>query len=228
MSLLMALSVWAGGEQWCCAVSKWCPQWCSVAAAPSAPPVHTCLPLSCHKFPWSLLSLQLRDRHSSRSSYRCLPACVPADCRGWGLELYLLSQVWFLQPSDWCQSALPLSCICTSVSGLSLPLLQVQGRWHSKLPIGMAGNNSSKSACGALYSTYKQGGSFGSHPNLISSETKSPYSAGCLPFCNDRKTIIPNYLTSWAQIQQKTCHTYWQGMHCRVTGILWLLVILFL
>lgn len=126
-------------------------------------------------------------------------------------------------------SALPLSCISTSVSVLSfLALLQVQGRWHSKLPIGMDGNHFSKSACDALYSTYKQGGSSGNHPNFIPSETRSPYSAGCLPFCNERKTIIPNCLTSWAQTQQKTCHNYWQGMHCRVTGILWLLIILFL
>lgn len=114
-------------------------------------------------------------------------------------------------------SALPLSCISTSVSVLSfLALLQVQGRWHSKLPIGMDGNHFSKSACDALYSTYKQGGSSGNHPNFIPSETRSPYSAGCLPFCNERKTIIPNCLTSWAQTQQKTCHNYWQGMHCRV------------
>lgn len=151
-----------------------------------------------------------------------LPACVPADCRGWGVGnaptftgLHSCSRVTDVM------SALPLSCISTSVSVLSsLALLQVQGRWHSKLPVGVDGNHFGKSACDALYSTYKQGGSSGNHPNLIPSETRSPYSAGCLPFCNKGKTIIPNCLTSWAQTQQKTCHNYWQGMHCRVTGIL--------
>lgn len=157
---------------------------------------------------------------------QCLPACVPADWRGWGLEIYLLSQVctpaveWLMSCQFFPWAALALLCL----GFLLWPCCKCREGGTTDSPLGWM----EITPVNQLYSTYKQGGSFGSHPNLIPSETKSPYSAGCLPFCNEGKTIIANCLTSWAQTQEKTCHNYWQGMHCRVTGILVLLIILFL
>lgn len=177
MSLLMALNVWAGGEHWCCAVSRWCPQWHSLAAAPSGPLVHTCLPLT---VTYSLGPFFHCNQETGTAPGALTGVTVPASLRtcwlgDWKCTYFYRSVL--LQPSDWCQlfpwAALALQCLLSS-----LALLQVQGTWNSKLSIGMERNNS---ACDALYSTYKQGGSSGSHPSLIPSETKSPYSAGCLP-----------------------------------------------
>lgn len=74
MSLMMALSVRAGGEQWCCTVSKWCPQWYAVAAAPS---IH--LPASQLSYTplFPSFTASKKNRHSSRSSYRCCSTCQP-------------------------------------------------------------------------------------------------------------------------------------------------------
>lgn len=86
------------------------------------------------------LSLQLGDRHSSRSPNRChsLPACVPADCRGWGVEMYLLLQVctpvakWLMSCQLFPWAALALLCLCF----LFLPCCKCREDGTANSPLG--------------------------------------------------------------------------------------------
>ena len=130
MSLMIALGTWAGGEQWCCSVSKWCPQWYAIAAAPITP---TDIQPPASQLSYTPLfpsfTASKKNRHSSRSSYRCYSACQPAYLLT--VEAGKVGNVPALGLYSY-SPALLLNCISSSVSVLPfLALLHVQARWHN-------------------------------------------------------------------------------------------------
>lgn len=133
-----------------------------------------------------------------------LPACVPADRRGWEgwkgtcfcFALFPAQQLISRQLFHRTVSA--VLCLCF----LLWPCCKCRKDGTTwKVPCGMYGDHFSKSACDAPDSAYLQGGSSNNLHNLGPSEIRS-YWTGCLLFCNEGKILIPNSLTSWAQTQQ--------------------------
>lgn len=114
---------------------------------------------------------------------QCLPACAPADHGDWEDWKCTCFQFALFRPVIDSMSALSLNCI-----------------EHGTISVG--GDNFSKSAGDGPDSNNLPRGRSKNLHNLSPSETKSPYGAGCLPFSNEIKVLIPICFSSWAQIQQ--------------------------